>query len=83
MKLKKGIFVIILIFTLNSCKGQTEESTKVKIDTKDVILYKNNGIKDKTAKSLFTDGLECIDNQNFEKAKEKFIEADKIESKNQ
>lgn len=82
MELQKGIFAIILIFTLNSCKDQNEKSAKVKIDTKDVILYKNDGIKDKTAKSLFTEGLECVDNQNFEKAKEKFIEADKIESKN-
>ena len=80
MKLQKGIFALILILTLNSCKGQNEE--KVKIDTKDVIHYKNDGIKDKTAKSLFAEGLESVDNQNFEKAKEKFTEADKIERNN-
>ncbi|NRS87527.1 tetratricopeptide (TPR) repeat protein [Flavobacterium sp. 7E] len=82
MKLQKGILALILILTLNSCKGQNDENVKVKIDTKDVILYKNDGIKDKTAKSLFAEGLESVDNQNFEKAKEKFIEADKIERNN-
>jgi tetratricopeptide (TPR) repeat protein len=82
MKIERGIFTLVFILTLNSCKGQNEENTKVKTDTKDVIFYENDGIKDKTAKALFAEGLKYVDNQNFEKAKEKFIEADKIESRN-
>jgi tetratricopeptide (TPR) repeat protein len=82
MKIGRGIYVLVLILTLNSCKGQNEKKPKVKIDTKDVIAYENDEIKNKTAKGLFAEGLENVDNQNFEKAKEKFIEADKIENRN-
>ncbi len=82
MKIEKGIYALIFILTLNSCKGQDENDIKYKTDTKDVIFYKNAGIKDKNAHSLFAEGLEKVDNQDFEKAKEKFIEADKIESRN-
>ena len=82
MRIEKGMYALIFILTLNSCKGQDENGIKYKIDTKDVIFYENKGIKDKTAKALFAEGLEKVDNQDFEKAKEKFIEADKIESRN-
>ncbi len=82
MKIEKVIYTLILILTLNSCKGQDENEVKYKKDAKDVIFYKNAGIKDTTAHTLFTEGLEKVDNQDFEKAKEKFIEADKIEGRN-
>ena len=80
--MKKITYAIILIFTLNSCKGQNDNDVKYKKDTKDVIFYRNEGIKDEDAKSLFAKGLENVDIQNFEKAKQKFIEADKIENNN-
>jgi tetratricopeptide (TPR) repeat protein len=82
MKIEKVIYAFIFIFSLNSCKGQDKSDVKYKTDSKDVIFYKNAGIKDKTAHALFAEGLEKVDNQDFEKAKEKFIEADKIESRN-
>ena len=82
MKVVKKIYFIILILTLNSCKGQNEKDAKYKMDTKDVIFYEYDGIKNKSAKLLFAEGLKNVDKQDFEKAKEKFIEADKIENRN-
>lgn len=83
MKIKKIIiYALIFILTLNACKDQDAKEIKYKIDTKDVLFYKNTGIKDKTAHTLFAEGLELVDIQDFEKAKEKFLKADKIESRN-
>ena len=53
-----------------------------KKNTKDVLFYNNLGIRNKSAKKLFREGLENVENEKFDKAKEKFIEADKIESGN-
>ena len=80
MNIEKAIYTLIFILTLSSCKGQDENQIKVK--TNDIIFYQNFGIKDETAKVLFNEGLEKVENQDFEKAKEKFIEADKIERSN-
>ena len=55
---------------------------KYKQNTKDVLFYNNLGIKNKSAQKVFTEGLENVENEKFDLAKEKFIEADKIESKN-
>ncbi|RAR70623.1 tetratricopeptide repeat protein [Flavobacterium aciduliphilum] len=82
MKIEKIIYTLLLILTLNSCKGQDENEVKYKNDSKDVIFYKNSGIKDTTAHALFTEGLKKVESKDFEKAKEKFIEADKIEGRN-
>jgi tetratricopeptide (TPR) repeat protein len=82
MIIKKTLCSLILALTLNSCKGQDENQVKYKTDTNDIIFYENEGIREIKAKSLFNEGLESVDNQDFEKAKEKFIQADEIESKN-
>lgn len=82
MIIKKILYSLILALTLNSCKGQDENQVKYKTDTNDIIFYENEGIREIKAKSLFNEGLESVDNQDFEKAKEKFIQADEIESKN-
>ncbi len=55
---------------------------KYKQNTKDVLFYNNLGIKNKSAQKVFTEGLENVENEKFDLAKEKFVEADKIESKN-
>ncbi len=82
MKIEKGIYALIVILALNSCKGQNDGDVKYKADTKDVILYENEGIKNKTAKKIFGEGLVNVENEEFELAKVKFIEADKIENRN-
>jgi tetratricopeptide (TPR) repeat protein len=81
MRIEK-IMYLLIILTLNSCKGQDENQVKNETDSNDVIYYQNSGIKDKNAKALFNEGLEKVENLNFEIAKEKFIEANKIESNN-
>ena len=53
-----------------------------KKNTKDVLFYNNLGIRNIYAKKLFREGLENVEIEKFDKAKEKFIEADKIESEN-
>ena len=55
---------------------------KYKRNTKDVLFYNNIGIKNKSAQKVFREGLEYVENEKFDLANEKFVEADKIESKN-
>lgn len=81
MRIEK-IMYLVIILTLNSCKGQDKNQVKNETDSNDIIYYQNSGIKDKNAKALFNEGLEKVENLNFEIAKEKFIEANKIESNN-
>ena len=79
--MKKTLFLIFVIFVI-SCQEKSGKKVKVKKDTKEVLFSVDNEIKDKTAKNLFHEGLEKVDEGNYEEANEKFIEADKIEAKN-
>jgi tetratricopeptide (TPR) repeat protein len=83
MKLTKDTSLFfVLLFLFYSCNEKNTSNVKVKSDTKDVLFYENNEIIDLTARKLFGEGLKEVDNQNYKSAKEKFIEANKIESKN-
>lgn len=62
-------------------KHQKNE-VKYKMKTNDVIFFKNLGIKNKTAKKIFGEGLKDVDNGDYKSARKKFIQADKLESKN-
>lgn len=78
--IKNISFFFILSLFFYSCNEKN--NVKVKSETKDVIFYENKEIIDLTARKLFGEGLNQIDNQNYKLAKQKFIEADKIESNN-
>jgi tetratricopeptide (TPR) repeat protein len=78
--MKTSLYLLLILLTFISCKERNE--MKYKQNTKDVLFYNNLGIKNKSAQKVFTEGLENVENEKFDLAKEKFIEADKIESKN-
>lgn len=80
--MKNSLYALLLLLVITSCKEKSEKEIKYKKDTKDVLFYENDGIKNKSAKNLFREGLENVENENFELAKEKFVEADKLESRN-
>ena len=80
--IKNTSLFFVLLFLCYSCNEKNTSNVKVKSNTKDVLFYENNEIIDLTARKLFGEGLKEVDNQNYKSAKEKFIEANKIESKN-
>lgn len=81
-KMKKTLCLSLIVLSFVSCMEKKKEKIKYKIETKDVLFYENDGIKNKTAKEIFIKGLEYVELENFQSAKEKFIQADKIENKN-
>ena len=80
--MKNSLYALLFLLVITSCKEKSEKEIKYKKDTKDVLFYENDGIKNKSAKNLFREGLENVENENFELAKEKFVDADKLESRN-
>ena len=80
--MKNNFYIILILLTFISCKEKNENEMVYKKNTKDVLFYNNFGIKDKSAKNLFKEGLKNVENEEFKIAKEKFIEADKIENGN-
>jgi tetratricopeptide (TPR) repeat protein len=74
------LFTLLLI--LYSCNEKKANNVKVKSDTKDILFYNNEEIINLTARKLFSEGLKEVDAQNYTLAREKFTEADKLESKN-
>lgn len=80
MKISLNILLILLTFI--SCKEKNENEMIYKKNTKDVLFYNNLGINNISAKEIFREGLENVEDEKFDIAKEKFIEADIIESGN-
>ena len=80
--MKNSLYALLFLLVITSCKEKSEKEIKYKKDTKDVLFYENDGIKNKSAKNLFREGFDNVENENFELAKEKFVEADKLESRN-
>jgi Tfp pilus assembly protein PilF len=80
--MKKRTFLILLLFLLISCAQKNKNEDVYKNNTKDIILYDNAGIKNLEAKEFFNNGLKSIEAENYAKAKEDFIAADKIENYN-
>jgi len=81
--MKNSFYIFLILLSIISCKGKDEKSVKYKKDTKDVLFYNNEEqIKNKSAQDLFKKGLYDVESEDFETAKENFLEADKIENKN-
>ena len=80
--MKNKLYILLILLSFISCKEKNENEMIYKKNTKDVLFYNNLGIKNISAKKLFREGLENVEIEKFDKAKEKFIEADKIESEN-
>lgn len=79
--MKKILYLIPAIIII-SCQKENGKKVIVKKDTKDILFYVEDEINDEAAKNLFNEGLDSVDNENYEEAKQKFIEADKVEGKN-
>jgi tetratricopeptide (TPR) repeat protein len=80
--MKTSFYLLLILLSFISCKEKNENEMKYKRNTKDFLFYNNIGIKNKSAQKVFREGLEYVENEKFDLANEKFVEADKIESKN-
>jgi tetratricopeptide (TPR) repeat protein len=80
--MKTSFYLLLILLSFISCKEKNKNEMKYKRNTKDVLFYNNLGIKNKSAQKVFREGLEYVENEKFDLANEKFVEADKIESKN-
>ncbi|MBF7091184.1 tetratricopeptide repeat protein [Flavobacterium sp. ALJ2] len=80
--MRKTVYLFAIIIALISCNKKKENEVKYKMKTNDVIFFENTGIENKTARKIFGEGLKDVDFGDYESAREKFIQADKIESKN-
>lgn len=81
--MKNSFYIFLILLSIISCKRNDEKIVIYKKDTKDVLFYNNEEtIKNKSAQDLFKKGLYDVESEDFESAKENFLEADKIENKN-
>ena len=80
--MKKYTFLFLLFNTIISCNQKDKNKIVYKDKTKEAIFYKNKEIKNSSAREIFRNGLENVEIENYIKAKEYFIKADKIESNN-
>jgi tetratricopeptide (TPR) repeat protein len=81
--MKNSFYISLILLSIISCKRKDEKIVIYKKDTKDVLFYNNEEtIKNKSAQDLFKKGLYDVESEDFESAKENFLEADKIENKN-
>jgi len=80
--MKNITLLFILLLILFSCNEKKVNNVKFKSETKDILFYDNKEIINLTARKLFSEGLKEVDAQNYKLAREKFTEADKLESKN-
>ncbi|MCC9072789.1 hypothetical protein LNQ49_14475 [Flavobacterium sp. F-65] len=80
--MKKAVYLFAIIIVIVSCNEKKEKEVKYKTKTNEILFIGYSGIKNKTAKKIFGEGLKDVDLGDYESAREKFIQADKIESKN-
>lgn len=80
--MKSNLYIPIVFLIFISCNEKVKDEMTYKKNTKDVLFYNNLGIKDKSAQKIFNDGLENVENEKFDIAKDKFIEANEIEKEN-
>jgi hypothetical protein len=60
--MKNSLYALLFLLVITSCKEKSEKEIKYKKNTKDVLFYENDGIKNKSAKNLFREGLENVEN---------------------
>jgi Tfp pilus assembly protein PilF len=81
LKIYNSISILILLFTIISCDGKKSREQEV-IAKESLIRRGTKSIKNIYAKKEFANGLDLIEQQEYEKARISFLKADSVEPNN-
>lgn len=78
----KQYLLFSVFFFLYSCNNSSKEKIVHKAQEKEVIVYENMYINDSIAKKIFLQGLNSLENNNYNEAYTYFIEANERQPNN-